>query len=218
MTIVKICGITNPKDAVTAANAGADLMGFVFFPRSPRYVSPEKVRRIVAQLRAESFNPSLRFVGVFVDDSQEAVAQTLDFCGLDFAQLHGTEPPEIVNNLMTQGWAVIKAFRVRDKTALLDLEGFRATAYLLDAYVPGKPGGTGHSFDWKLAGEAKAHGRILLAGGLTPENVALAVRTAQPWGVDVSSGVEESPGRKSPDKVKRFVTEAKNAPEPRNPA
>ena len=213
MTIVKICGITNPNDAGIAVEAGADLIGFVFYPGSPRHVKPEQVRSIVTQLRARSPSASVRFVGVFVDEPQEIVAQTIDFCGLDFAQLHGAELPEMVTNLMDQGVAVIKGFRVRDRNALLEMERYQPTAYLLDAFVPGQPGGTGHSFDWKLAVEAKAYGRILLAGGLTPDNVAQAVRATRPWGVDVSTGVEAAPGQKSAEKLFRFVPAAKSAPQ-----
>ena len=210
MTIVKICGITNPKDARIASEAGADLMGFVFYPGSPRCATPEQVRSIVTQLRAQSPSSNLRFVGVFVDETLEIVAQTVDFCGLDYAQLHGAELPETVANLMAQGIAVIKAFRIRDRDALLELEHYHPTAYLLDAFVRGQPGGTGHSFDWKLAVEAKAYGRILLAGGLTPDNVTQAVRDTRPWGVDVSTGVEAAPGQKSAEKLERFVAAARS--------
>jgi phosphoribosylanthranilate isomerase len=113
---------------------------------------------------------------------------------------------------MERGLGVIKAFRVRDRTSLAEIGRYRATAYLLDAYIPGQPGGTGHSFDWTLAVQAKGYGPVILAGGLTPDNVLQAVRTIQPWGVDVSSGVEAAPGRKDPDKVRRFITAVKSSP------
>jgi phosphoribosylanthranilate isomerase len=210
MTRVKICGLTNPKDALVAAEAGADFLGFIFYPPSPRYVTPEQVQEIVTQIRSQSPIPNLHLVGVFVDQRPEIVAQTLDFCGLDYAQLHGTEPPERVNTLMDWGLSVIKAFRVRDGTSLVEIERYRATAYLLDAYVPGQPGGTGHTFDWALAMRARQYGPVILAGGLTPDNVAQAVHQVQPWAVDVSSGVEATPGRKDHDKLRQFIAAAKS--------
>lgn len=215
MTVVKICGITNQADARVAAEAGADLIGFVFHPPSPRHVSPEQVREIVRGIRpttaAREADAFPRFVGVFVDRRTEAVARILDFCGLDYAQLHGTEPPQDLTALTELGHQVIKAFRVRDADSLAGVSGYQAAAYLLDTYVPGAPGGTGRRFDWSLALDAKRHGPVILAGGLRPDNVGEAVRMIRPWGVDVSSGVESEPGRKDPDKVRRFVAGAKTA-------
>jgi len=137
---------------------GADLLGFVFYPHSPRYVKPERVREIVTQLRAQPPAAEIQLVGVFVDERPASVAHTLQQCGLDLAQLHGAEPPEMVTNLMAQGASVIKAFRVRNGGTLNEVQRYQASAYLLDAYVPGQPGGTGHRFDWSLAVRAKAHG------------------------------------------------------------
>jgi phosphoribosylanthranilate isomerase len=210
MTKIKICGITNVQDAQLAIEAGADLLGFVFYPKSPRFVKPGRVREIVTQLRAQISAANIHMVGVFVDETPAYVAKTLDSCALDFAQLHGAEPPEMVAHLMERAPGVVKAFRVRNEASLAEMERFQATAYLLDAFVPGQPGGTGHRFDWSLAAQAKAHGPIILAGGLTPDNVAQAIRAARPWGVDVSSGVEALPGRKDPTKVRRFIAAAKN--------
>lgn len=209
MTRVKICGLTNPEDALIAAEAGADLLGFIFYPKSPRYVTPEKVREIVAQIRPQSPISNICLVGVFVDQSPAIVAQTLDFCSLDYAQLHGTESAEEVTTLTDWGLRVIKAFRIRDGTSLADIGRYQATAYHLDAYVPGQLGGTGHTFDWGLAVQARQYGPIILAGGLTPDNVAQAVHRVQPWAVDVSSGVEATPGRKDHDKLRRFIAAAK---------
>ena len=141
----------------------------------------------------------------------ETVAQTLDFCGLDYAQLHGAESPQTVSALMERGFSVIKAFRVRDGADLAEMERYRATAYLLDTYVAGQPGGTGRPFDWKLAAQAGQVGPIIVAGGLTPDNVAQAIRTARPWAVDVSSGIEATPGRKDHAKLRRFMAAAKNS-------
>jgi phosphoribosylanthranilate isomerase len=205
MTKVKICGITNVEDARVAVEAGADFLGFIFYPKSPRYVTPEKVREIVTQYLI----PNIHMAGVFVNQEAEAVAQTLEFCGLDYAQLHGVESPQAVSALVERGYGVIKALRVRDGSDLSELERYPATAYLLDTYVAGQPGGTGLVFDWKLAAQAVQYGPIMLAGGLTPGNVAQAIQTAQPWAVDVSSGVEAAPGRKDHDKVRRFVRAAK---------
>jgi phosphoribosylanthranilate isomerase len=208
MTNVKICGITSLEDARVAAQAGADLIGFVFYPPSPRNVSPEQVREIVAGIQPTL---DLCFVGVFVDQKPEAMVQTLDFCRLGYAQLHGAEPLEAATTLMEQGFGVIKAFRMRDKASLANIERYQATAYLLDSYIPGRPGGTGHRFDWTLVEQAKQYGPIILAGGLTPDNVEEAIRTVRPWGVDVSSGVEAAPGRKDHSKLHRFIATAKNS-------
>jgi phosphoribosylanthranilate isomerase len=209
MTLVKICGITNLEDALVATEAGADFLGFVFYPKSPRCVSPEQAHRIVDVVRRSSLPVSL--VGVFVDEEPDTVCHIASRCGLDYAQLHGAEPPEMVTALMERGLRVVKAFRVRDGASLVEIEHYQATAYLLDAYVPGQPGGTGHTFDWKLAVQAKEYGPIILAGGLTPDNVAEAVRATHPWGVDVSSGVEAEPGRKDSDKLRCFIAAVKTA-------
>ncbi len=208
MSKVKICGITNIEDAQVAVKAGADFLGFIFYPKSPRYVTPKQVRDIVTLLPTSPL-PTPHLVGVFVNQKAETVAQTLDFCGLDYAQLHGAEPPQVVSGRVERGCGVIKALRVRDGTDLSELERYPATAYLLDTYVAGQMGGTGLTFDWKLAAQAAQYGPIIMAGGLTPDNVAQAIRAAQPWAVDVSSGIEAAPGRKDHDQVRRFVHAAK---------
>ena len=208
MTRVIICGLTNPKDALVAAEAGADFLGFIFYPPSPRYVTPERACRIIEAVRRSPF--AVHFVGVFVDDEPSTVRKVMARSGLEYAQLHGAEPPETVTTLMDWGLSVIKAFRVRDVASLAEIGRYRATAYLLDAYVPGQPGGTGHTFDWALAVQAGQYGPIILAGGLTSANVAQAVRATHPWGVDVSSGVEAEPGRKDADRMRRFVAAAKS--------
>jgi len=207
MTKVKICGLTRVQDARAATEAGADFLGFVFYPPSPRYVDPETARRIIDTIRLTS--SLVRTVGVFVDESLDAIEQTGRRCGLNYVQLHGSEPPEVASALMAQGFGTIKAFRVRDNDSLDEVARYHVTAYLLDAYVPGQAGGTGTTFDWALVAQAKAHGQVILAGGLNAENVAEAVRTTDPWGVDVSSGVEAEPGQKDADMIRRFVARAK---------
>jgi len=209
MTQVKICGLTNLQDALIAVEAGADLLGFIFYPPSPRAVTPERARGIAEAVRNAGF--PVRLVGVFVSESPETVHQTLSYCRLDCAQLHGAESPRTVAALMGEGIAVIKAFRVHDGVSPGEMARYRAMAYLLDAFVAGQPGGTGHTFDWQLAVRAARQFPILLAGGLTPDNVAQAVRTVRPWGVDVASGVEAAPGRKDPDQVRRFLVAIRRA-------
>ena len=211
MTRVKVCGITNLEDAIASAEAGADFLGFVFYPPSPRAVHKDEVRPIAEYLRAK--HPDVGLVGVFADEPVAQVAKTAHACALGYVQLHGSEPPEDVDALVVEGLGVIKGFRVRDADVLREMTLFRPTAYLLDAYVPGRPGGTGEVFDWRLARSVPRGMRVILAGGLAPDNVAEAVRTARPWGVDVSSGVEARPGRKDHDKVRRFISAAKEATE-----
>ena len=207
MIRVKICGITNPEDALAAAGAGADLLGFVFYPPSPRYVEPIRAGEVIDVVR-HAF-PTVGFVGVFVDETLGSVQQAVSQCGLDYVQLHGSEPPEMIDALMERGTKVIKAFRVRDRASLSGIERYRATVYLLDAFVPEQMGGTGRSFDWTLAAEAKEYGPILLAGGLTPENVHQATCAVRPWGVDVSTGIETTPGHKDHDRLRHFIAAAK---------
>jgi phosphoribosylanthranilate isomerase len=208
VTQVKICGITSTEDALVAAEAGADLLGLVFYPPSPRYVTLDSARQIAAAVRRTA--SLVRLVGVFVDVEPSSIRNVMAGCGLDYAQLHGTESPEVVAALTVGGLRVIKAFRVRSTSSLSEIQNYGATAYLLDAYVRGQPGGTGHTFNWCLAQRAKAYGPVLLAGGLTSDNVAQAIAAVGPWGVDVSSGVEASPGRKDADKVRRFVAAVKS--------
>jgi phosphoribosylanthranilate isomerase len=210
LALAKICGITNVIDAKLAAESGADFLGFVFYAQSPRSVDAAQVRTIVEELTKSPNRRAPHLVGVFVDESHRKVSRTLDFCGLEYAQLHGSEPPEMVQALQNEGFKVIKAYRVRDETFLEHLEHDIADALLLDTYVPGRPGGTGHRFDWDLAIRAKEYGRVVLAGGLTPDNVAVAIAGVQPWAVDVSSGVEEELGKKDPDKTKRFLETVKS--------
>jgi len=199
---VKICGITSIEDAQTAIAAGADLLGLVFYEKSPRHVTLEQAVAI-----ARTVPPYVVCVGLFVDAPAEFVAEAMSACGLQLLQFHGDETPEYCRQF---GAMSMKAFRVKDADTIRTLPEYPTEAWLLDAYVPGQPGGTGHAFNWELAIEAVKLGRpVFLAGGLTPENVGEAVRRVQPYGVDVSSGVESEPGKKDPAKVKAFIQAAK---------
>jgi len=199
---VKICGITNLADGMAAAEAGADALGFVFYDQSPRHVSVEAAASLIRQLP-----PFVMKVGVFVNAPEDLVVWAIRECGLNLLQFHGDEAPEYC---LQFGLMSMKAFRVRDAASLQAVLGYHTDAWLLDAYSPGKPGGTGETFNWDLALEAQGWGRpIFLAGGLTSENVAEAVRCARPYGVDASSGVEAAPGRKDHAKVRAFIQAAK---------
>lgn len=199
---VKICGITNLPDAQAAVAAGADMLGFIFAEKSPRRMTVESVAVLGRQLPLHVLR-----VGVFVDASEDFVMRACRECGLNLLQFHGSEPPEFCTQF---GIMSIKAFRVRDEQSLATLLDYPTDAWLLDTYSESQEGGTGKTFNWDLACSAKQHGRpIFLAGGLTPENVAEAVRRVQPFAVDVSSGVEATPGRKDQAKVAAFIRAAK---------
>ncbi len=198
---IKICGITNAEDAVLAVEAGADALGFVFYRKSPRYIEPTLARQIIMSLP-----PLVIPVGVFVDEDQQVVRNLMDDCGLTVAQLHGNESAIYCKEL---GRTVLKALRVKDRSTFLALAEFRGRAgvrgFILDAFSEQAYGGTGQVIDWQLAAEVAKAANILLAGGLTPDNVEMAIQTVQPYGVDVSSGVERSPGKKDPEKVRGFI-------------
>lgn len=199
---VKICGITNLEDALAAVDSGADALGFVFFPASPRHISPDEATAIIRRLP-----PFVQTVGLFVNDDLETVNATADRCGLDMVQLHGDEPPDFCGGVRRR---VIKAFRVQDASTLDTIGTYRVSACLLDAWSPLARGGTGETFNWDIAAQAVRDGRrIILAGGLTPDNVADAVRQVRPYAVDVSSGVEAAPGKKDPMAVRMFITSAR---------
>jgi phosphoribosylanthranilate isomerase len=201
---VKICGITSLEDASCAADAGADALGFIFFEASPRFISLEAAARIVQKLP-----PHIVRVGVFVDAPEDLVLRVIAGCGLNLLQFHGNESPEYCGQF---GLMSMKAFRIKDAASLKALTDYSTDAWLLDSYVADKPGGTGEKFNWELARQAGQFGRpVFLAGGLTPENVADAIRQAQPYAVDVSSGVEISPGKKDHEKVRAFIRAAKTA-------
>jgi len=195
---VKICGITSLSDGLAAAEAGADALGFVFYQQSPRCISVGTAAGIIRQLPVEVVK-----AGVFVNAPEEQVYRAIQQCGLNLLQFHGDEPPEYC---LQFGLMSMKAFRMRDEQSLEALAAYKTDAWLLDAYAPDKPGGTGATFNWDLAIAARKRGRpIFLAGGLTPDNVAEAVQRARPYAVDVSSGVEKAPGKKDAAKVKEFI-------------
>jgi phosphoribosylanthranilate isomerase len=197
---VKICGITRTADALAAIAAGADALGFMFYPPSPRHLEFDAARAIMAALP-----PLVTRVGVFVNPTESFVRQAIA-AGVDTLQFHGEETPEFCGCF---GLKTIKAFRVRNADSLAECPRHPKSAWLLDSFVPGQPGGTGACFNWELAKTAAQVHTVILAGGLTPQNVAEAVRQVRPYAVDVSSGVEATPGQKDLAKIRAFIDAAK---------
>ena len=229
-TVVKICGLTNLDDARVAVAAGADLLGFIFYAKSPRYVTPERVAAIVQSLRSDKVTESPshpvtpspphpvtlspQFVGVFVNASVAEIQATVAQVGLDFVQLHGNETAEWFAPLAGRAYKAVRpadaAAAQAQAEAFAPLGCVAGPSLLIDAYDPNAYGGTGKQTDWHVAADlARQHPGLLLAGGLTPENVAAAIDVVQPWGVDVASGVEAEPGRKDHAKVRQFVAEVR---------
>lgn len=208
-TRIKVCGITRCEDALAAAEAGADAIGLVFYPPSPRHVEIAQAVEVAACV--PSF---VTTVGLFVNADAETIAEVVDRVGIDLIQFHGNECPEYCT---AQGRPWIRALRMKDDIDLA-AEAARfgeARGLLLDAYRPGVPGGTGASFDWARI-PAALSGRVILAGGLTPDNVAGAVSQVRPWAVDVSGGVESSPGIKDKQAIARFVEAVRTGDESRS--
>ncbi len=203
MIKIKICGITNLEDALASADAGADALGFNFYKKSPRCIEPEKAAEIIAQLP-----PFVMPVGIFVNEREDKIREIQQLTCLQALQFHGDESPEFCQRF---GARVIKAFQVKDKESLKNMAHYHVGAFLLDSYRDGVRGGTGVTFDWHLAVVAKTFGKVILAGGLTPENVAEAVKLVQPYGVDVAGGVEKEKGIKDHTKTKKFITEVRRA-------
>ena len=204
MVRIKICGITNEKDALWVVNLGVDYIGFNFYKDSPRKISPKLAAQIIGKL--PSFTQP---VGVFVNEEMKAVKRIAEKCRLNLVQLHGEETPEYCRELQTQSprLKIVKAFRIRDKENLDGIGNYSVDYYLLDSYVPGIEGGTGEIFNWDLAVEAKQFGKpVFLAGGLTPDNVTQAIEKVDPYGVDVASGVERTPRRKDYNLMREFIT------------
>jgi phosphoribosylanthranilate isomerase len=206
MTKIKICGIKALKDALAAIEAGADYLGFNFYPKSVRFIEKSACAEITSVLKRE--HPHIKLVGVFVNSSVEEIKDILQTCHLDLAQLHGDETPEMLSALNGKAF---KAIRLSAESSVAESvhpfakQSVDKPAMLIDAAVQGVYGGSGVTADWSIAAELAKKYPLLLAGGLTPENVADAVRQAQPWGVDVASGVESAPGEKDARKMKAFV-------------
>jgi phosphoribosylanthranilate isomerase len=199
LTRIKICGITNVIDAVAAVDSGAHALGFMFFENSKRNISPDAAAEIIRELP-----PFVSKVGVFVNPTAEFVSQTIETTGIDTLQFHGEEPPAFCSPFASL--KTIKAFRMRDSQSLQECLHYRDCAWLLDSHVDGAHGGTGVAFDWNLAVEAAKLSRmIILAGGLKVETVRDAVHRVRPYAVDVSSGVEASPGKKDHRKLREFI-------------
>ena len=202
MVRVKICGITNIEDAYAAVECGADALGFVFYSGSPRVITPEAAKSIISLLP-----PFVTIVGVFVDKEKTELENIASYVGLDVIQLHGSESPDVCN----VNRKAIKAIRVKELSDLEPLSRYKTvSAFLLDTYSPSAIGGTGQIFNWEIAVEAKKFGRIILAGGLTPENIEEAIKIVRPYGVDVATGVEGGEkGKKDYKKLRLFIERAR---------
>ncbi len=193
---VKICGLTNYEDAAAAMDMGADLLGFNFYPKSPRYITPAKAAEIINKLPA-----FIDIVGVFVNESIEQIQETKNLCQLDWIQLHGDEDPEFCKEFLSFDVKIMKAIRVKDQTDVERAENFFTDAILLDAFDPEKYGGTGISFDWNIIGHIGK--RIFLAGGINPDNAVEAVKLGV-YGIDICSGIEAEPGIKDHKKMRKL--------------
>lgn len=203
MTKIKVCGIKSLKDALSAAEYGADALGFVFYGKSPRYIEPADAAAIIKKLP-----PFVTPVALFVNAHEDSVMAVLDETGIEVLQFHGDETPDYVSSFSQR---TIKALRIKDEKSLSYIHNYDVNAILADAYSPDAYGGTGQTFNWKLLSSLQSSERIILAGGLGPENVAEAIRKVRPYAVDVSSGVEASPGVKDHDKLRRFIEEVRSA-------
>ncbi|UCD84400.1 MAG: phosphoribosylanthranilate isomerase [Deltaproteobacteria bacterium] len=201
MVKIKICGITNLKDALRAVELGADALGFNFYLKSPRLVSEEMANDIIRQLP-----PFFVPVGIFVNETSERIKKVVGITGIQAIQLHGDESPEFCSQFSK---TIIKAIRVKNHESLKNMNDYKVNAFLLDSYSP-KYGGSGKTINWELAKEAKKYGRIILAGGLNPDNIVKAIKEARPYGVDVCSGVEKEPGKKDHEKLKKLIQAVKN--------
>lgn len=201
---VKICGITNLEDAQHAVRCKADAVGFIFYEPSERYIHPDSAAAIVSRLPDH-----ISKVGVFVNADTRYVHEVTAKVRLSAAQLYGNEGAD---DLVGYEISVIKVFRIKQDFDVEVMQNYVVDAFLLDTHSETRYGGTGRTFDWNIAIRAKEYGRIILSGGLTPDNIEDAVRFVQPYGVDVSSGVESSPGKKDPNKVRDFIARAKNVP------
>lgn len=202
MIKVKICGITNLDDAIAACEFGADALGFIFYKESPRYIDPSRAGEIIKKLP-----PLVKSAGVFVNLDEPSIRRIIEVTGIGILQLHGEEPPEFCALFSRP---VVKAIRIKGSDSLPQLLTYNVSAFLLDSYSKTAHGGTGKGFDLDIAIEAKRYGRIILSGGLTPDNIVDAVERVRPYAVDVSSGVEASKGKKDHEKMRLFIERAKS--------
>jgi phosphoribosylanthranilate isomerase len=203
MTEIKICGITNLEDALCAASCGADAIGFIFHPPSPRFIADERVKEIIASLPA-----GIATVGVFVNREAEEVAQTVEDCGLDLIQLHGDESPEYCRRFPPE--RIIKAVFPRAPEDLRALDAYDVRAFLADFRDAGRYGGTGKRADWELAARLGKTRPLILAGGLCIENIGEALSAVEPCAVDINSGIEKAPGIKDHDRMKGIIGMIRN--------
>jgi phosphoribosylanthranilate isomerase len=194
---VKICGTTSLKDAFLAVESGADAIGFIFYKMSPRNISQKEAKEIILQLP-----PFIETVGVFVNETSDKINRIAEQCKLNSIQLHGEESPALCRRVKRK---VIKAFRVKNADSLKSIASYDVSGFLLDSYNDGSKGGSGQVFDWNLALRVKKQGPVILAGGLNPYNVFTAIHRVKPYGVDVCSGVEKSPGIKDHEKIREFI-------------
>lgn len=203
MAKVKICGITREEDAKKAAGLGVWALGFVFYKKSPRYIGPYKAKKIVAGLP-----PFVTPVGVFADQKEGAIEDIAEFCGIRTLQFHGDESPEFCRRFTSKSYKIIKAFRVNAEFDPAIVQSYPVDGLLFDAYDKDKQGGTGKTFDWHLIKDIKSLGKpVILSGGLNAQNVKSALEEIGPYAVDVSSGVEEAPGKKSERLMKEFFNQ-----------
>ncbi len=202
MVRVKICGITNENDASSAAGLGADALGFIFYKGSKRYIDPKEAGRIISSLP-----PFVSAVGVFVNQSIEEIKEYARLSGIDTVQLHGDETPVFCEEVP---YKMIKAVRVKDAVNIAEVELYPVRAILFDKHSDEMYGGTGSRFDWGVLKGLEISKKIILSGGLTPENVSQAVRLVKPYGVDVSTGVEDAPGKKNHEKMRKFIEAVKD--------
>jgi len=223
MIALKVCGITRLADAEACLELGVDALGFIFYPPSPRYVSPQVVRGIVDRLKRPLSSPSQHktlfsvshrpaLCGVFVNEELERVEATVAYCGLDFIQLHGDEPPDYVRALPAE--RVIKSFPLRAEGDLERIKNYRVRALLVDTYDPHLLGGTGKVANWELARQLKRYGPLILAGGITVDNVDVALQVVSPDALDVNSGVESAPGIKEKRKIASLIRTIRRASPP----
>jgi len=207
---VKICGITNLEDALNAANLGVDFLGFIFYKKSPRFISISDARKIM-----ESLPRSIGKVGVFVNATEQFVKSVVKKCNLDYVQLHGEEDPAYCERLAGKGKnkiKIIKAFRIKDADSLKAIEDYEVDSYLLDAFDEKVRGGSGKNFNWNLLLKIKNLDlNIILSGGLNPKNVKKLIKRFKPYTVDVSSGVEKTPRKKDYRLMREFILAAKEA-------